>query len=248
MSLPTYPLPPAALGSGYAINLDDVSLANAWALRELEVPVTLAISGAGWLVHGPRGYLGLVTKDLTERYPDLMRVFRSGLAPAAQAVIAPLDDGSGHIDIVLPLPAPPFLVPVGRAGGEVLAQGQAVEVDLALDFATPCQVLVDLDVAGSQVVALYDGQLLGGVAHPPPKLAEAVRSRRLSARVFVAEGRGFLDVSPTLESGPVPALRVPDPPVLGALAEGAEAGAGDAGSIILPAESSWLESPERRHG
>lgn len=78
MSLPSYPLVPAALGSGYAITLGEVSQASAWALGAGEFPVTFRISGVGWLVFGPRGYIGLMTPELTERYPDMMRVFRSG--------------------------------------------------------------------------------------------------------------------------------------------------------------------------
>lgn len=240
MSLPSYPLVPAALGAGYAITLGEVSQASAWALGAGEFPVTFRVSGAGWLVFGPRGYLGLMTPELTGRYPDMMRVFRSGFAPTAQAVLAPLDDGSGRIEVVTPLPAPPFLVPVGRASGEVLAQGAPIELDLSLEFHSPSQVLVDLQLVGPRVVALFNGHLLGGVATPPPALVEALGARRLSARAFVAEGRGFLDVAPSLMSAPVPALRTPDPVVLSQVART------DSSAIIMPADPAWLESPHKR--
>lgn len=240
MSLPRYPLAPAALGSGYAITLGEVSQANAWALGAVEVPVTFKISGLGWLVEGPRGYLGLLTPELTERYPDMMRVFRSGLAPTTNAVLAPLDDGSGRMQIITPLPAPPFLIPVGTASGQVLAQGTAIELDLALEFTTPCQVLVDLEVVGPRVVALFNGKLLGGVAHPPAELVSAAESRKLSARAFVAEGRGFLDVSAAMASAPLPPLRTPDPGVLATQA------VVDDSSIVVPPHEAWLESPHRR--
>lgn len=240
MSLPSYPLVPAALGSGYAITLGEVSQASAWALGAGEFPVTFRISGVGWLVFGPRGYLGVMTPELTERYPDMMRIFRSGFAPTATAVLAPLDDGSGRMNVITPLPAPPFLVPVGRASGEVLAQGAPIELDLSLTFNTPCQVLVDLQLVGPRVVALFNGHLLGGVATPPPALVSALGSRRLSARAFVAEGRGFLDIDPSLTSAPMPALRTPDPVVLDQAVET------DSSAIIVPTDSAWLESPHKK--
>lgn len=239
MSLRSYPLVSSALGITRAVELTEIAQAAAWALDTWDLRVTLRMSGDGWLVHGPGGYLGLIPTAVTTRYPDLMRVFHSGLAPEVSARIRPAEDGSGRMLGSVDLPAPPFVVPVGRVNSPVLGQGGRLELDLSVDVAAPAQVLVELDAVGDAVVARFHGRLLGAVHSTPASLLDALSTRPLAARAFVADGRAALDVGPELVAEEIPALSAPEPQIL-------RVGAAPESFPLIPLDQAWLDSPEKR--
>lgn len=239
MSLTSYPLVSSALGRQRDVELTAVSQSGAWALDVWDLRVTLRMSGDGWLVHGPGGYLGLVPTEATSRYPDITRVFRSGLMPEVSARLRPAEDGSGRMRGWLQLAAAPFVVPVGRIASPVLRQGGRLELTLSADVEVPAQVLVELDTVGDEVVARFNGDLFGGVHSTPPSLLDAVTNRPLAARAFVADGRAALDIGPELVAEEVPLLSAPEPRIL---REQPEQGA----FPLIPLDEAWLDSPEKK--
>lgn len=235
--LQTYPLVASALGRSHPLELTGVAQAGAWALESWEVPVTFRMSGLGWLVHGPAGFLGLVPTDVVQRYPDMSRVFRSGFTPAARARLAPSEDGSGRMRAWVDLPAPPFVVPLGSVSSPVLAQGEALALDPAMDFDSPAQLLVELDLVGPAVAARFKGRLLGGSPQAPAYLVEALNKGPLAARAFVSGPHAALDISPQLMAEDLPALRVAE---LQHTVPGA-----DSAPLIAP-DRLWLDSASKR--
>lgn len=207
MPLPTYPLATGQL----TVDAVDVAQAVAWRHGPGELGIRLGVGADGWLATGDYGYLGRVVVD---GFPDMLRIFQSGYLAGTTGRLIPRDDGSGGLCLSVDLPAAPFLVPVGQIAPtvEVLGQGAPLDLDLSVEVA-PCQMLVELDAVGQRLVALYNGHLVGGVVAPPAPLIDAVRSRRLAARAFIADGEALLDISTALTSAPLPPLRVPDPPV-----------------------------------
>lgn len=239
MSLPTYPLVRSALGTSHPITLTQVNQPAAWSLEDWSVTVTLRMSGAGWLVHFSRGFLGLIPSEVTARYPDVARVFRSGLVPQASARLSPAPDGSGRMRVLVVLPAPPFVVPVGTVSSPILAQGEILELEPSLTFDSPAQLLVELEAVGREVAARFNGQLLGGATHTPAPLIDALSNQPLAARAFVAGGRVALDISPELRTEEIPALKAPEP-VLRRTEPAPDP------SPLIDLDEAWLESAEKR--
>lgn len=235
----TYPLVSSALGDSRAVELTDISQAAAWALETWDLRGTLRMSGDGWLVHGPGGYLGLIPTEVATRYPDLKRVFQSGLAPEVSVRLRPAEDGSGRMLGSVELPAAPFVVPVGRTASPVLGQGGRLELELQADVEVPAQVLVELDAVGEEVVARFNGRLFGAVHSTPASLLDAVSTRPLAARAFVAAGRAALDIGPELVAAEIPALSAPEPQIL-------RTASGQESFPLIPLDQAWLDSPEKR--
>lgn len=211
MSLPTYPL---ATGT-VPLVATDVNQAVAWRHGPGRQAVRLGLGTGDWFVTGEHGFIARIDETSTARYPDMSRVFQSGFAAGAIGELTLRDDNSGGLAVTVWVPAAPFLVPVGQLEEtvDVLAQGAPLSLDLAVEFATACQALVELDAVGERLVALLDGRLIGGLVSPPPPLLEATRTRRLAARAFILGDTAVLDISTSLSAAPLPALRVPAPPV-----------------------------------
>ncbi|AKK10806.1 hypothetical protein [Corynebacterium uterequi] len=243
MQLSTYPLVPSAAFTAKHLPLTRINHAAAWALPNWDVEVTLADHPEGWLVTGPTGYLGLVANQDKERYFDVDRVFRSGLLPQCQARLTSMDATSGQLTGALLLPPAMFAVPVGTVpdGAEVLRQGQPLDMDLAVELLQPCQVLVELGVVGQRVVAVYDGQLIGGLARPPAALHEAVSSRKLVARAFVAHRDAILDIDPEVRSAPITNLSAEGPAVLPQAEQTPAKDVEQLPTVMIPAVKAGLE-------
>ncbi|AWB82184.1 hypothetical protein C3B44_07305 [Corynebacterium yudongzhengii] len=235
MPLPTYPLARGTL----EIPASEVSQANAWRTGPGELALRLSIAAGGWSLDGGHGYLGLLDSSVTQRYPDMLRVFRSGMEPATTGRLRLREDGSGALDLEVALPAPPFVVPVGKLGEgvELVDQGAPLEVELHEKFTTACQVLVEMRLVGKNVVLMHDDALLGGLAFSPPPLVEALKHRRLGGRVFVAEGIARLDLDTALRSRPLSPLGAPEPTVLAR--DNADA---SEDAVFIAADDAWLEA------
>lgn len=216
MSVPLYPLTSHALGRVTPLELTEVSHFNIYGLDASRIPVRITRGMKGLPVLGPSGYVGLIDAPTAARYPDLRRVLDSGFEPSCEAVIAFAPDQSGKATVHLSLAPAPFIVPAGQISENavVLGQGNPISVELNADFAGACQLLVELQAVGKQVALMYNGRLIGGVSFPSTALLQAAESGDISARLFIAGGRGLLDVSVATISPAPPRLLVPPPPLL----------------------------------
>lgn len=209
-----YPLATTALGSGHEYNVQACNHFVAWRTYHshgASVPVSLTPHPTGWHVIGPAGFLGVLGKDVQEKYADISRIWESGHTPNTRVWLSPALDGKMRVRVQLANPA--FIVPYGRTNSraQVLDQGSAHPLELQQPFEHTVCLLVDLIATGERVVATYNDHLLGAITHPDPRLLHAVRTRTLSARAFLAQGHAALDISPYLTSSDIPVLNGQEP-------------------------------------